>query len=837
MTKSLRVSWRENLLILALFAALTLLLTWPVVARLGSELAGGRDDLWVHQWTFWWVREALSRGVSPFFTTELYFPQGVALTSHNIAWANIAAWLPLQALFGRTAAYNLVFLSAITLNGFCMYLFSREVMRDRGAALVAGFIFGFWPYTLSHYDHANMMVVFWVPLALLLLTRLLLPDGTRTTRREAGLVLATAVTMAMIGITRWQLLLMSSPILLAYPLYLLAANRAARTRQTLLKLGGTAVLAVLLMAPLAAPLISDQFRRDFPTDVLLDEAVWGRTDLLAYFLPSINNSLWRAWAAPYYENFVVNQFYTPYLGYTTLLLAALGVLRRWRQTWLWLLLALGYFVLALGPELAVNGVAYAALPMPYRLVEDWFIMRLVRRPDRLNVFLSLPVAMMAGWGMNWLRCRFTSRRGRLALSTAVAALLLLAYWPAPFPTTALTVPRWYQRAAVDGQNYAVVDLPINDRSYDKWYMAYQTVHGMPLATGHVSRRPREATAFLDSLPLLADLAERDQLPDPQLGAVTEQLRLLNDEGITYLVIHKQFANEGLQAAWRAWLAVDPFYEDDELLVYLTAPRFGQEFNWAYPLGGNLGLLEAKVTPLEAVQGGVVRAALTWATALPPAADYLVCLRLRGADGRALEPVCAPPDPAAPASTWPGDDVRRGEIILPLDLTHPTGAFATELYLVASENGEPVGDTAAAGGITIHPFDPQNRPTAVWENGIALTGYTLETVNDALMLALYWQPEDKPVASYKVFVHVIDRPSGAIVAQHDAIPRDWGYPTDQWERGEIVRDVVVLPLAEVPPGTYDVAIGLYDELTGKRAQLASPAERGQDALILDSWEQK
>ena len=158
---------RGYLLILLAFAGLTILMTWPVAARLFTYLAGGRDDLWVHQWTFWWIRQALREGLNPFFTPYLYFPEGVSLTSHNIAWFNIALWLPLQAVFGRITAYNLVFLIVITLNGFCMFLFAYTVTKSRLGAFVAGLVFGFWPYTLSHYDHANMMVVFWVPLALL----------------------------------------------------------------------------------------------------------------------------------------------------------------------------------------------------------------------------------------------------------------------------------------------------------------------------------------------------------------------------------------------------------------------------------------------------------------------------------------------------------------------------------------------------------------------------------------------------------------------------------------------------------------------------------------------
>ena len=169
---------REPLLILLAFTGITILMTWPVVARLFTYLAGGRDDLWVHQWTFWWIRQALREGLNPFLTPYLYFPEGVSLTSHNIAWFNIALWLPLQALVGRISAYNLVFLVVIALNGFCMYLFAYTVTKSRWGAFVAGLVFGFWPYTLSHYDHANMMVVFWVPLALFFLYHLILKSSS-----------------------------------------------------------------------------------------------------------------------------------------------------------------------------------------------------------------------------------------------------------------------------------------------------------------------------------------------------------------------------------------------------------------------------------------------------------------------------------------------------------------------------------------------------------------------------------------------------------------------------------------------------------------------------------
>ena len=58
-------------------------------------------------------------------------------------------------------------------------------------------------------------------------------------------------------------------------------------------------------------------------------------------------------------------------------------------------------------------------------------------------------------------------------------------------------------------------------------------------------------------------------------------------------------------------------------------------------------------------------------------------------------------------------------------------------------------------------------------------------------------------------------SGEIVAQADVIPRGWTYPTNWWERGEVVEDKVVLSLKEVPSGEYELYVGWYDMDTGQR----------------------
>ena len=229
--------------ILLVYELLALAMTWPAVARLETHIAGGRWDTLVHQWTFWWVRESIATGLNPFETHLLFYPVGVSLASHNIAWLNIALWLPLQAVIGRYPAYSLLFISTFALNGFAMYLLAREWIGRSWPAFIAGLVFGFWPYTMSHTDHPNMIFICWVPFALLSLHRTL--EGGR--KRHAIL---SGIFIALIGITRWQLLVIGGVSLAMYVLHRCLADRGCRTRRSLQLLGLTGIVAGVLLVPL-----------------------------------------------------------------------------------------------------------------------------------------------------------------------------------------------------------------------------------------------------------------------------------------------------------------------------------------------------------------------------------------------------------------------------------------------------------------------------------------------------------------------------------------------------------------------------------------------------------
>lgn len=813
---------RPNGIIFVVYVLLALAATWPLVSRLSTHLYGARSDLWVHQWTFWWVKEALTTGQSPFFTDLLYYPNGVPLYAHNFAWFNIALWLPLQAVVGNVAAYNLTILLILTLNGYCLYLLAYEFLAHRWAAFSAGLIFMLWPYTLSHYDHPNMIVLFWTPLSLLLLRRLLVNGRTRT-------IILAGVCLGLLGLSRWQHLLMAFPLLAGFALWQWSQN--GRTRRSLIHLAAAGGIALLLMLPLLLPVGYHQLTRDYPEDIGLFEHDNGRTDLAAYLIPSPMQTIWGGRTQPLFDPVAASYYYVPFIGFTVLTLAALGSVGRWPQARFWLLAALAYVLLALGPELAVNGRLYPQIPMPYRLIHDTLIGDFIRRPHRLNLYLGIPVALLAGLGVlklaQWRPVQ--QRYSRTAAPILLTLLLFIETNPIPFPTTEPAITAWHAQLAEEPGSFGLWELPMHNRNPDKWYMLYQTVHGKALVGGHISRMPREAFDFIQQVPLTAYAFWHDNEADFGLTAVTQQTHLLDEAGIRYVVIHKAIANEGLQTMWRDWFTYDPTYEDDLVMVYRTMPEAGTDFALTQPLTPEIGLIRTVYAPQTAVQQGLIKVDIRWGTTAAPQHNVQVCLALAAESVASDGWHCTPIDPHYPTAEWQANEVVRGSYQLPTAETPPDN-YRLLLALQDTESGAVVGETADLGPVTLLSGQPETPMTLQWDNGLQLDGYTLRQQDSNLSLDLFWQTPQPQTASYKLFVHLLNPADGQIMAQSDAVPRNWTYPTNVWEPGERVLDSLTLPLNDIPPGSYELWLGWYDEVTNER-----PLQAGTERVQLTTIE--
>ena len=101
-----------------------------------------------------------------------------------------------------------------------------------------------------------------------------------------------------------------------------------------------------------------------------------------------------------------------------------------------------------------------------------------------------------------------------------------------------------------------------------------------------------------------------------------------------------------------------------------------------------------------------------------------------------------------------------------------------------------------------------RVDASFGDQIRLLGYDVSHEGNVLTLKPAWRALSNIAANYKVFVHVFDPATEKIVAQSDSMPRNNAYPTSRWLNGEVVTDTLVISLADVPAGSYRIALGVY-----------------------------
>lgn len=120
--------------------------------------------------------------------------------------------------------------------------------------------------------------------------------------------------------------------------------------------------------------------------------------------------------------------------------------------------------------------------------------------------------------------------------------------------------------------------------------------------------------------------------------------------------------------------------------------------------------------------------------------------------------------------------------------------------------------------------------------ITLVGYALDRTayvpGDALTLTLFWATDSPLDVRYKVFVHLYADPAAPPPAQHDSEPGGGLYPTIDWTPGQTVIDRHGLPIpADLPPGTYTLAVGLYDA-ADPTARLSGPqGDRAEIARVV------
>jgi hypothetical protein len=597
----------EHLLVLVVFVALSVVLTYPLVRDLGSRILGAPapGDNFEYLYKVWWFKHALfDLYVSPFFNADMFYPSGYPVTLSETTLANTIPALPLTLLFGEVVAYNVTLLGSFVLSGFGMYLLVRRLTGSRLAGLVSGVVFAFCPYRMAHLGagHLPLMGTQWLPLLFLYLDRMLVRQ-----RPLDGLM--AAVFYALGALTAWYYAYIFA---LAGALYMLLRGRPWRQYLWRRRFAGSALtfafFCLLLVGPFVLPVTQLWKEGGRPQSLKYLDSF--SASPLDFVYPNVLQPLWGTRLLQYYQQPIENILY---LGLIPLLLAGLALWRRRDQisrAFAWLgavfaVLALGTTLhwqnapiylavpawleriftagmavltryLALYPissySLRVEGAVY--VPMPTLLLFLYLpFFGAMRVWARLGLVTVFSVSVLAGYGLQRLNrhpgdlkpgARHWVRSVAVTLAVLGCVVLEFAAFPHALGTSSVQArPVDYWLASQEG-DFAIMEFPVLKAMTGRALYAMRT-HGKKVVFGYGTFFPR---AFNESRGAL------DVFPAP--GTIT----LLKSWGVRYVLVGSRYY--GL-AGWtqlerdcsaapglRFVQTMDdvPTYEGDRLLGFL-----------------------------------------------------------------------------------------------------------------------------------------------------------------------------------------------------------------------------------------------------------------------------
>jgi hypothetical protein len=230
---------------LVLFAALTVLMTWPQ-ARVLSTHVPDSDDPLLSIWRLAWIAHILPTSPADLMNGNIFYPEPRTLAyTDSVLMQGLAAAPAIWAGWTPMFTYNVIILASIALSGWTMFLYARHLTNSASAALLAGIVFAFVPFRFDHLHHLELQATMFMPLALLWIDRALETGA----RRDMWLAVGAVAAQVYCGI--YYAIFLATALLLVIPLRWRDVPREQRAG--LIRSGATAaIVAAIVVLPYLA---------------------------------------------------------------------------------------------------------------------------------------------------------------------------------------------------------------------------------------------------------------------------------------------------------------------------------------------------------------------------------------------------------------------------------------------------------------------------------------------------------------------------------------------------------------------------------------------------------
>lgn len=575
--------WRRFNVVYAalLYALFAIIITFPIILNLSRVVTGspGTDIARVGIFSVSQTRRALlETHMFSFFADKVNYPICGYLFYFDPLSSVYEAML--SPFFKFPVDYNLIFLFNIVGGALGSYLLVYYLTKNSIAAFVGGAIFGFCPVRFTSYidgvsEYAHIM---WLPLYVVYLHRLY-EEHEKTLEN----IFICGILFFLCFFAGWYFglfALLLTTVLLIYHIFWnpdTSKDRAAVLKKTIFAF----MVGVSLIYPLSLAqfcILSYDEKAGMGSGITVKGDARARSIFARTNSPDLKEFFCRGKGESDNRSFPMHQMV--YLGYVSLILAGIGLVtgRRNRPVILWALIGVFFFIVTLGPCLTIWGkyhTLWAFLNRKYLglyglLCRFFPGFKMTNHPYRFALLVEMSMSVLAGFGVAWLVKSMGESRKSTIAGLCIGLFVFLEYCffsPLPYPLHFYPVgrPLMYEVMAMDGENYAVLDVPRQRVMTEKpgmdfhgdpsllseYYMYYLSIHQKPIPynwhgsfsiTGLTGKSP-----FLRCMenkmgaPPFSDYGG-DQMEPPDF-VIRDDIMNFKNSGFRYVILHKNLIPE------------------------------------------------------------------------------------------------------------------------------------------------------------------------------------------------------------------------------------------------------------------------------------------------------
>lgn len=455
------LGWKHHALATLVFAAVATLICSSVVADpVHIAIGHPSNDVWNHVWGYWWVDWSLRNGQLPLHTQLLAWPSGGSLWFIDILGATLT--LPIQAIAGPVAAYNAGIWLNFLLCGVGAYVLGMSVSERWFGGLAAGVVFMTTPHLLgqAYNGISETIAAGWLPLAVWAVRR-----AAHAPTPRNGII--AGVLCGLTSLASWYYGVFVGMVVVGVVLRGAGRRLGGRWRDPALPaLHALAVGSLAAGAVAAVPFwlfarsmnAADALVTRDPGFVWMTLVMHNMTDVLSLVHPG------KFYSPNLHDAFGEDLIVVVYTGMAAWIpgFFVLATPSR-KKAHPWVLLAIAFVILSLGPFLYVGGhytrVLGGWLPLPFLALFHWFpLFSRISHAYRFAVGSAMALSVLVALAVR-AAPKFRVSAGFAALALSLLRLIeSLALSPAvwPVPAARVVIPEVYARVH-DG---AVLDLPI-----------------------------------------------------------------------------------------------------------------------------------------------------------------------------------------------------------------------------------------------------------------------------------------------------------------------------------------------------------------------------------------